>query len=79
MAIFVLLLCDYHRINLVIIQCLSYTLKLEQSCIEDLEVIGELIKYKTHVFFITFMIEDEHRLSLGMLMHVKCIRIFVVY
>ena len=23
--------------------------------------------------FITFMLEDEHRLSLGMLMHVKCI------
>ena len=28
---------------------------------------------KVHVSFITFMLEDEHRLSLGMLMHVKCI------
>ena len=30
-------------------------------------------KSKVHVSFVTFMLEDEHRLSLGMLMHVKCI------
>ena len=28
---------------------------------------------KVHVSFITFILEDEHGLSLGMLMHVKCI------
>ena len=28
---------------------------------------------KVHVSFITFILEDEYRLSLGMLMHVKCI------
>ena len=32
-----------------------------------------VIKYKVHVSFITFILEDEYRLSLGMLMHVKCI------
>jgi hypothetical protein len=29
--------------------------------------------------FITFTLEDEHGLSLGMLMHVECIHNFVVY
>jgi hypothetical protein len=29
--------------------------------------------------FITFILEDEHGLSLGVLMHVKCIHNFVVY
>ena len=28
---------------------------------------------KVHVSFITFILEDEHELSLGMLMHLKCI------
>jgi hypothetical protein len=30
-------------------------------------------KLQSSCNFITFMLEDEHRLSLGMLMHVKCI------
>jgi hypothetical protein len=72
MAIFVRLLCDFYCFNLVIFQCLSYTLKRKQSCIEDLEVIGELINYKAHVFF-TIMLKDKHRLSLGMVIHVKYI------
>ena len=32
-----------------------------------------LLKCKVHVSFITFILEDEYRLSLGMLMHGKCI------
>ena len=32
-----------------------------------------VLKCKVHVSFITFILEDEHGLSLGMLMHVKCI------
>lgn len=32
-----------------------------------------VLKSKVHVSFITFILEDEYRLSLGMLMHVKCI------
>jgi hypothetical protein len=32
-----------------------------------------VVKYKAHVSFITFILEDEYRLSMGMLMHVKCI------
>ena len=32
-----------------------------------------VLKCKVHVSFITFILEDEYRLSLGMLMHVKCI------
>jgi hypothetical protein len=34
--------------------------------------IGELVNYKAHVF-ITFILEDKHRLSLEMLMHIKYI------
>ena len=32
-----------------------------------------LLYCKVHVSFITFILEDEHELSLGMLMHLKCI------
>ena len=32
-----------------------------------------VLKCKVHVSFISFILEDEHGLSLGMLMHVKCI------
>jgi hypothetical protein len=32
-----------------------------------------VVNYKAHVSFITFIVEDEYRLTLGMLMHVKCI------
>ena len=32
-----------------------------------------VLKCKVHISFITFILEDEYRLSLGMLMHVKCI------
>ena len=32
-----------------------------------------VLKSKVHVSFTTFILEDEYRLSLGMLMHVKCI------
>ena len=32
-----------------------------------------LLYCKVHVSFITSILEDEHELSLGMLMHVKCI------
>ena len=32
-----------------------------------------VLNCKVHVSFITFILEDEYRLSLGMLMHVKCI------
>ena len=32
-----------------------------------------ILKNKVHVSFITFILEDEYRLSLGTLMHVKCI------
>ena len=32
-----------------------------------------VLKCKVHVSFITFILEDKYRLSLGMLMHVKCI------
>jgi hypothetical protein len=35
--------------------------------------IFELMNPKFHVCSITFMLEDKHILSLGMLMHVKCI------
>ena len=31
------------------------------------------LKCKVHVSFITFILEDEYRLIMGMLMHVKCI------
>ena len=34
---------------------------------------------KTHLSFITFILEDEHGLSLGMLMHVKCIDEFCIF
>jgi hypothetical protein len=34
---------------------------------------------KVHVCFITFMLKDEHRLSLGMLMHVKFIHELSIY
>ena len=32
-----------------------------------------VLECKVHVNFITFILEDEYRLSLGMLMHIKCI------
>ena len=32
-----------------------------------------VLNCKVHVSYITFILEDEYRLSLGMLMHVKCI------
>ena len=35
-----------------------------------------LLYCKVHVSFITFILEDEHELSLGMLMHLKCIHEF---
>ena len=31
-----------------------------------------VLKCKVHVSFITFILKDEYRLSLGMLMHIKC-------
>ena len=34
---------------------------------------------KTHLSFITFILEDEHGLSLGILMHVKCIDEFCIF
>jgi hypothetical protein len=37
--IFVLPLCDYYWSNLVILQCLSYTFKLQESCIGDFELL----------------------------------------
>jgi hypothetical protein len=37
------------------------------------------IKSKVHVSSINFMLEDEHRLSLGILMHINTYIIFVVY
>ena len=37
-----------------------------------------VLKCKVHVSFITYILEDEYRLSLGMLMHVKCIHEFCI-
>jgi hypothetical protein len=41
------------------------------ACIEQSSFRSNATNSKLHVNFITFMLEDEHRLSLGMLMHVK--------